>query len=258
MSKLKKIIPIVVIVVAVIIAVVAIYAILVGPSKEPYRQASTQYRNVYSANIALTNAGNSINATAASDQEFSENIKRVEQRIESLKIENEALAKQAVLQEGEGKALYDAFNTKLAQYIAYNNNILSSIEAVRPVLFDCTRTSVTLSDTGVAKFRSCAARMGALSDIADSDYRSLAKAYAEIFTDAADTIQKIIVLQDPNGLDSAKKTSLTEELNGYLVTDATAASNDLRDGLREHRSGVDITNQAIALDEFLSDKASLF
>lgn len=258
MSSRKKIIPIAVITIAVIVAVVAVYAILVGPSKEPYRQASTQYRNVYSANIALTNAGNSINATAASDQEFSENIKRVEQRIESLKIENDALATQAVLKDGEGKELYDAFNAKLDQYIAYNNDILSSIEAVRPVLFDCTRTSVTLSETGVAKFRSCAARMGELTDIADTDYRTLAGAYAKIFTNAAETVQKITALQDPNGLDSAKKTSLTEELNGYLVTDATAASNTLRDGLREQRNAVDITNQAIALDDYLNKKASIF
>ena len=54
----------------IIIGALLIYGILITPSKQPYRDALAQYENVSRANAMLTQAGTSLNASGATDQEF--------------------------------------------------------------------------------------------------------------------------------------------------------------------------------------------
>ena len=106
-----------VIILAVALAVICgllVYGILVTPARQPYRDAQAQFKNVDSS-LARTNV--SLNASEASEEEFAKSVEAVRAAFASLEKENEALGKQQVLTEGEGKTLYDAYDKDLEKHI---------------------------------------------------------------------------------------------------------------------------------------------
>jgi hypothetical protein len=258
-TRLKKILPIVIAIAALLLGALAIYAILVGPSKQPYRDALTQYQNVYNANVAFTNTGSAINASSASDDQFAKNIETLRASLASLETENEALAETEVLKTGEGKALYDTFNAKLTDYVAYNGKVITSIEVLRPVLYVCTEAMNSISqDAASARaLRDCAADMEAIQDIPDEDYKKMTTSFIASYKGAANAIEQTIALNDPEGADQAAASRLEDELNGH-VEDLSAASQTLTRDLQASRQEVDITESAIALDDYLKAKSSIF
>lgn len=236
-----------------------IYAQLMSPAKQPYRDALTQYKNVYSANVAFTNSGAAINASKATDEQFKNNITNVNAALKSLKTETAALGKQDVLTEGEGKALYDSFNKKAQKYFAYNEAVIKSIETLRPVLYPCLGQATGANEDQAAAdaMRSCAARMGEMNTLPDADYRTFATSFEDTYGAIADNIDAVAALADPKGADKYVYESLLEErqtlLNTLTKTSATLAKN-----LQASRAKVDITPEAMALDDYLSKHSSVF
>jgi hypothetical protein len=258
-ARLKKLLPIVAVILALLLGAIAIYAILVGPSKQPYRDALTQYRNVYNANVAFTGSGSALNATGASDEEFTRNIETLRSAMASIRIESDALGTEAVLKEGEGQALYDAFEVKLTSYLDYNQSVIDSLEIVRPVLFECNQamTSISQDAANAAALRDCADELEALQDIPDADYRQLVDEFAEAYSDAAEATSAIAELKDPDGDDKAALARLEDE-QSTAIDELNDASTSLAANLRDSRSRVDITESAMALDDYLTKKSSLF
>ena len=68
-SRTKQILFIASVGAIVIAAMVMIYAILVTPSRQPYRDALAQYQNVYNANLAVMTRGTSLNASTATNEQ---------------------------------------------------------------------------------------------------------------------------------------------------------------------------------------------
>ncbi len=257
-QNIKKILPVIVGVGLLLIGALAIYAILVGPSKQPYREALTQYRNVYDANVAFTNAGAAINASGASNEQFTKNITTLRSALKGITTENEALGKKAVLTSGEGQHYYKAFTEKLAAYTAYNTTVIDAIEVLRPVLYECSGTmnSVTQDAAGASALRNCAAEMQKRT-IPDPDYAQLARSFIESYNGAATAIEKRVALSDPTGADKAAATMFENERDEF-VRDLTTASTNLAKNLQKSREKVDITNSAMALDNYLKAKSSVF
>lgn len=243
----------------ILIGALFIYAVLVGPSREPYREALAQYRNVYNANIAFTQSGASLNASTATDEQFKKNVDTVKATLKSLKTENEALAKVGVLADGEGKGLYVSFNTMLQKYLTHNERIVASIEVVRPVLYVCSSTmsNVQESAQSAAQIRTCAQNLAALTDIQDDDYRTMVERFSTIYTGIATNIEAAALLADPDGADKSAHTSLESEREG-LLQELTTESSNLSKNLQERRSSVDITSAAMTLDKYLDKKSSIF
>lgn len=258
-NRLKKILPIVVAVAALLLGALAIYAILVGPSKQPYRDALTQYRNVYTANVQFTNSGAAINASGASDEQFAVNIKTVQDAATSLQTENEALASMDVLKEGEGKELYEAFDAKLQDYLAYNESVLASIEKIRPVVYVCTMQMNSISEDAASAtaLRNCAKDLAALKDVPDADYKKLVESFSKTYVKAAEIVEKSVALSDPDGADKSAKTKLSGQLEAEIANLSTASAT-LATDLQKNRAEVDITETAMALDAYLSRKSSIF
>lgn len=238
---------------------VAIYAILVGPSKQPYRDALAQYRNVYNANVTFTNAGSALNATSASEEQFSDNIETVETAMNSLKVETEALGKMEVLSTGEGRELYDTFNVKMTDYLAYNEKVIASIETLRPVLLACSQqmNAISENEASAAALRTCAADMEKVENVPDSDYKQLIASFKESYSAAAETIAKMAALDAPDTDDKAAYDTLAQERDA-IIEDLNEASAELSQDLQQSRQTVDITEAAMALDTYLSKKSSIF
>jgi hypothetical protein len=219
-----------------------IYAMLIYPTKQPYRDAHAQYLNVKNANIALTESGANINGAGATDQQFTQNIATVKKALQALVNENTALAKEAVLQSGEGKETYKAFDKKLQGYVAYNESVIASIEALRPALRLCP--DGTTSEEGMAiatnEARACAEALRTLT-LPDRDYSAMAASYSDIYRQLAETI-------DAGHANEAD--ALVSELSSVITA--------FRKNLQAHQAEVDITPQAITLDEYLSKKSRLF
>lgn len=236
-----------------------IYAQLMSPTKQPYRDALAQYKNVYNANVAFTNSGAAINATKATDEQFKNNIANVTTALKSLKTETTALGKQDVLTEGEGKALYDAFSKKAQKYFAYNEAVIASIEMLRPVLYPCLSQATGANENQAAAdaMRSCAARMGEMDTLPDADYRAFATSFEGIYNAIADNIDAVAALADPEGVDTYVRESLEEDRQ-KLMNDLTKASSTLAKNLQANRVKVDITPEAVALDTYLRKRSSVF
>jgi len=247
------------IIAAIIIGALLIYGILVTPARQPYRDALAQYDNVGRANAVLTAAGSSLNASKATAEEFEKNVKTAQDALKSLKAENEALAKEAVLKDGEGKAKYDAYNDKLQVYMTYNDNLLATMLKVRPVLLACNQDmqGVTESAASIDAIRSCATNLGNLQDISDSDYKVLVASFHSDYNRLADVMQQIADLKDPKGADKAQYDVLIAQRN-EATTQLSSDSGEFSKSVQQHRTVILTTDTEKALGDYLKAKSRVF
>lgn len=257
-SRTKQILFIVGAVLVVLAVAFMIYAILVTPSKQPYRDALAQYKNVYNANVALMTRGTSLNASSATDAQFTESTEAVKDTLTALKTENDTLGKEAVLTSGEGKQQYDAFTKKLTAYIAYNTDMITAMQKVRPVIFECSNSmaSITESAAGVAAMQACATELETLETVPNEDYQQLVETSQKLYADFATNLQAKADLADPDGTDSARATTLDDEQSEILDA-LNEASTTFSTNLQKHKQAVDITDAAMALDQYLSKKSNI-
>lgn len=258
-DRAKKILPIVAVAIIVLLAAFVTYVLLVTPSKQPYRDALAQYKSVYNANVALISSGQAMNSSSATNEQFEANIKNTQAALANLKTENQALGKEAVLTSGEGKRLYDAFSQKLAEYIAYNTNVLNSIEKVRPVIYQCNQSmgSVTETEASVVAIQTCSTNLQNIENIPDDDYKAVVAGFINDYNNLASVTQSIVALPDPKGADKAQYTALTNQRTDVL-NDLNTTSTTFSKSLQTHQQAVDITDSAKALDDYLNKKASVF
>lgn len=246
---------------ALLLGAILIYSVLVTPEKQPYRDALTQYKQVYDANVAFTNAAVALNSTPGTEAEAQARSTAVSTAKTALQTQTDALGKQAALSKGEGKDLYDAFASKVKSYIAYNETILDSRQKVQPVLSsaDCSRALAT-SDSYADKeepMRACAESFSALKDVGDADYRTLADAYAQKTSQLATIFEQIAALKDPKGEDASRQDELIAQ-HDDILTEIEAVNKTFANALQRNKAKVDITASAQALDSFLTRKSSVF
>lgn len=258
-SSTKKTLTIIGIVGAIIIAALLIYAILVTPTKQPYRDALAQYKNVYNANVQLTMRGSSLGASTATDEQFKKNVDAAKDGIRALGVENTALGKKTALESGEGKTLYDAFTKRLDAYMQYNTDMLNSVGQVRPVLFACSKqmSGVSADASGIAAMRSCATQFEALTNVSDEDYRAYVQISKDRYVALAANLENTAALANPKGADANRANELGSELEA-IIADMTADGTALAKSLSTHKQAVDITATAMALDDYLQKKSNIF
>ncbi len=258
-SRTKNMLVIVAIIGAIIIGALLIYSILVAPARQPYREALTQYQNVGRANAALNTAGANLNAGTATDEAFQKSVETARAMIASLETENSALGKKEVLTNGEGKELYDAFNAKLQLYIDYNDNLLTSMLAVRPVLHDCNQSMANSTESGasVKAIRACATELGKLKNIPDTDYKAMTASFHDTYTELATIIEKMAALKDPKGKDTSKHQALTSQRD-EVVKSLSTISTTFSQNVQKHRIAIITIDESGKLEEYLNDKSRVF
>ncbi len=258
-SQTKRSLPYIAAAVLGLVTIFMVYAAFVSPSKQPYRDAAAKYQAVYNANVAFTEAGTALGTSTATDQQFKQNIEATKTKLEALEAAATALGKQAVVQEGEGKVLYQAFMTQLERYTKYNTDILASISKLRPVLYECNNKSARLSEdkASAIALRACVKGLKAVGSVPDADYQAMLDSFITHYTDLATNIAIAAALKHPEGADAQRQATLEDE-RGSSINSLNTASRTLSQDLQTHRAEVDITETAKALDEYLSKKASVF
>lgn len=246
---------------ALLLGALLIYSVLVTPERQPYRDALSQYKQVYSANVAFMNAATALNGTTGTEEQSKSATEATEKAIESLVASNDSLGKQEVLADGEGKKVYEAFSTKLGEYISYNRTVLESRQQVRPVLTsdDCSVALASTSDyaSKVKPMKSCASKMKALEGVKDADYKALVDSYNKEFVKLVAVYEQIAALADPNASDKARQNELVEQ-HEAILNDITKANAAFASNLQKSKAAVDITASAQELDAYLTDKSSVF
>ncbi len=235
-----------------IIGALLVYGIMVTPARQPYRDALTQYENT---NNALARTSVSVNSSTASDEEFAKNIEAVQATLVSLEKENEALAKEEVLQDGEGKALYGVYNEDINAYVAYNRDVLASMAKVRPVLYKCTAESAeTVTAEDAKEMQDCADAMNAAKDVPDADYKAYAEAVAANYAARAALFTQM-----------AAATDRQSDAYGDLVTqysqtieEFSESSTEFSKNVQQTRKQILKTSSAHDLKEYLEAKSRIF
>lgn len=235
------------------------YNVLITPYKQPYRDALSQYKNVYNANITFSNSGAALSSSTATEQQFASNIKNTQAALAAITTETTALGKKTVLTDGQGKSLYDTFTTKLQAYTTYNTAVIGSIQKVRPIVYGCSQKMATITENaaGAQTIQGCADALAQVEAVPDADYAALATSFQGAYADLATVLSKIALLADPKGADAAQYKTLTDERTTILETMNTI-STTFSKNLQTHRNAVDITDAAKALDDYLSQKSSIF
>lgn len=237
----------------IIIAALLVYGILVTPVRQPYRDALTQYKNV---DTALTRTNISLNAGTANDEEFAKGVTAVKAAWASLKLENEALAKEAVLAEGEGKQLYEAYSKDIQAYISYNTDVVVSMEKVRPVFLKCTveRSSLTPDATSAQAMRTCALDVQKAANVPDADYKRFAEDLTGVYGRLATIFESMQVVTDTN---SAQYQELVQQWN-QAVEQFSEASTTFSKNVQQQRKKILVTSSAHELKTYLEDKSRVF
>ncbi len=260
-SKTKQILGGIAGVFALLLGAVLIYSVLVTPERQPYRDALAQYRQVYDANVAFTNAAIALNGAVSTEEQVAANKQAIETTKKTLQTQTDALGTQPVLTKAEGKDLYDAFASKLKEYIAYNEGVLEARQKVRPVLTgtDCTQALASEDSYAdkVTAVKSCADKFKALENINDPDYQTLVDSYTKKIAQLVGIFESIAALKDTAGADSARLDELVTQHDDILAeiekVNTTFATN-----LQSNKAKVDITASAQALDQYLTRKSSVF
>jgi len=249
----KKTILIIAVIGLVAVAALLIYGIMVTPARQPYRDALAQYENT---NNALSRTSISLNSSTANNEEFQKGVDAVKAALTSLEKENAALAKATVLTDGEGKTLYVAYDEDIKEYVAYNSDVLISMQKVRPVFHKCSATmnEVVANAEGASVMRACAVDMQKATDVPDADYKQLAEAFYVSYDQLATTFEKMAAISDTN---STEYKALTEQRD-EAVESFTTASNAFSKNVQQTRKEIMNTRSATDLKNYLSDHSRIF
>lgn len=237
-----------------LIGALLVYGILVTPARQPYRDALTQYENT---NTALSRTSISVNASAASEEEFKKGIEAVRASLQSLEVENEALGKEAVLSTGKGKELYDAYNKDVQRYVTYNSDVVASMEKIRPVLMKCALKSdaTTITPGDAERMSVCAEDMRTLGDIPNEDYAALAGSLEEIYAALADIFGRMVAGPETTGNQSSQ--ALLNEWNQQNEA-YSEASTTFSKNVQAERKEILSTRSATDLKVYLEDESRIF
>lgn len=236
-----------------------VVAAAVYPTKAPYRSALAQYRVVYDANVRLITNSSSLNASGASDAQFLAGIETAQASVTRLETETEVLGSEEVLQDGEGKRLYDEFAAAVEDYTKYSMDALASMSVVRPVIVECSAKmgALTEDNTAAQAMQSCADEFDALARVDDRDYQTLVAAFRVEYQALADILKERGELPTTGDPNSASRTQLEADQETAIEA-LSLTSQEFSRNVQASRQRVDITASAQALDQYLSRGASLF
>jgi len=256
-GKTKKLIILISIIVGavVVLGVIAIVVLsMFMVSKKDYRDAATQYNVVASASSDFRSDASSLQYSTSSsttDTVLANNIDSIKTSVIKLQDQNKKLSALKAVRIGEGKKLYDTFNTKLTAYTVYADNLATSLQSVHPALKACSDSTLK----GVALLNSCVDAINKVGTMPDADIKAYVTVLQTQYVALQGVTTQLTALTDPYGKQYEQYKSLRDQ--GYAIQDKmSAASKDLSSNAAKHAKEVDPADQANALGDFLVKKAN--
>ncbi len=244
-------------VILLIVAAVLAFSQLGSASREDYISAGETYSSVSSANsiantnISILNSG----IGTDTDAKFNEEYQNAESALADLKTKNEEFGKEKAFNVGEGKTIYDEFDKKLNEFIAYAEEVIASAKAMRPAMVVCNKVNETTeAEARVVALKECATALDGVKDsISESNAKTYITALATEYSNYANVQEKINAMNDPYG-DQFEEYKTLREQRTATQTKINDVRSDYSSANLARNKEVSPKDAADALRDFLNKK----
>lgn len=235
-----------------------------GPSKTDYRSATQTMRNLTgsynSANSSLKLYANGLTygyATSSSKDRFTE-------AFEKYKADAQGLEDMKVLKDDEVKKAYDAFKTKNEKFVAYVDDMTSSLDEMGEVANKCKSSNYSSSMySGVSDPDEILKRFDKAIDPCKTALKNLESAKNQVLAKFAKDMSSSIVkmrgiLADMVKAAKARNVSKVYSLQSSLIKETTAlrtVSTNFSQDFREETEANEVKDELNALSQLISEKA---
>lgn len=227
-----------------------VYLSLTTVSREDYRAAATQFNEVSSANTALNRTVSSLSrSTSSTDQaEFNEAVSEVESAINTIKTENEELGKLKAVRVGQGGELYNTFDKKLDDYIAYANGLVASVKPLNPALAKCDAIGdASGNDARLNAVRDCSTALNQVGELQNPSFNEFITTMKAEYAKFATAFDKAV-----NGSSDEARTARSEVLD--IQRNIRTATTKFSTALRESDDEKSVRDDARALADYLNEQ----
>ena len=245
------------IVAAVLIALISVglFTSATTVSKSDYQAASAQFAKVTKASTQLTADIYLLSAsTSIEDSAFDENAKKVVDSLTAIKTENAALGKLKAVRVGEGKKLYETFNSKTKDYLANGSDLLISVKTLRPAVIVCNKVaSASDSASRLQSLKDCSTAMNKVKDLPSPEFQTFVTVLKKQYADYATTYEQVSTLNDPLGAQYEQYKVLRDKLTKVQTT-LTTANKTFIDDLAKRDDELSVKDSSKALSDFLTEQ----
>jgi hypothetical protein len=252
--KKKLIVLIAIIVGALIVLGIAAFVVMnfLLVSKADYRAATTQFNTVSSAYSALNSSASTLQydtSSSTTDTEFTNDSDAVTSKLKTFQDANAKFATLKAVKSGDGKKLYDTYDTKVKAFAVYAKDLVTSLKSYRPAAKACSdATTLTL-------LSSCVTALNAVGEIPNADLKQFVTVLQPQYKAYLDVKTKIAAITDPYGKQYDQYKTLRDQ--GYAIQDKiSAAGSDFSSNAKKHGEEIDPASAANALGEYLVKKAN--
>jgi hypothetical protein len=253
--KKKKLIVLIGIIVAILVVLGVAALILVGilfPSKADYRDAALQFNKVSSAYSDLSSNASKLQydvSGSTTDTEFTNDGDSVNKSLQAFQDANKTFADMKAVKIGDGKKLYDTYQGKVTLFVAYANDIFTSVKSFHPVAKACADVST------ITLLNECVTALNNIGSVPNADLNQYVTTIQTQYKAYLDVKTKISAITDPYGSQYDNYKAIRDQ--GYAIQDKiSSASSDLRSNLSKHANDIDPASSANALGDFLVKKES--
>jgi len=258
----KKLIIIISCVVGALVLIGVTIAILIAVfsvSKKDYSAALTQYNAVSEANYTLSSKLSTLHygVSSTTDTSFDNDADAAKKAIADVKSKNADLAKSKAVSIGDGATKYKAFDTKLQTYLAYNSDLLASLQSARNAASTCDNADSSSGSISAIKsaIDTCVAALDKVSSVADADVKAFMSKIKDEYTKLSSIISQLAAITDPYGKQYDQYRSLRDQM--YAASDnITNAQTDFSSNLQKHIDASSPKDAADALSKYLEDKST--
>ena len=212
---------------------IGIFYLLTHVSAEDYRRADTRLTEMRRANTAMVNDVSSLSRsiTSATSDTFDEKLNDARDSLDTLKSENEALAKEKAVRFGEGADLYKAFNDKAQTYAVYVDELISSVDKIRPAMEPCQKigkSSVEVDDRA-STVDACVTELEKAGELPNAEFNRYFGALKGKYATYGDLYQRYNKLTSPLGSQRAEYIEIRDKTSAVLAEIRTLRTDFIRD-----------------------------
>lgn len=255
--KLKPL-PIILIVVAALVVLGIIASVIIsfaGVSKKDYGDAVNQYNVVTRENSLLNTRVSSLSlASSGSDASFNSAIKNTEDSINVIRVENKNLGDMRAVKKGDAVPLYKTFNDKLTVYLAYSDDLVSSLKIARPAIVTCNEADDASDNTArTAALKKCTSELTALKETPNEEFNTYLNSLKTAYATYTKDFEALTQISDPYGAQYEQYMQLRDEVYA-TQSDVQKATAQFKTATTEHNERISVKASADALSSFLQQK----
>lgn len=212
---------------------IGIYFLITHVSDEDYRRADAQLTEIRRADTAMVREVTSLSRSTSTVTEatFDEKLADARASLDKMKVENETLAKEKAVRFGQGADLYSTFNSKAQTYFTYVDELITSVDKIRPALAPCQKigsSSVAVADRA-SVVDACVAELKKAGDLPNAEFNRYFGSLKDKYAAYSKLYDRYNKLTSPTGSQRAEYVKISDEANKILSEIRSLRTEFLRD-----------------------------